>query len=94
MTKEFLEKVYAILVELGGATLDGWQKDAFIQAHLDKEYPCQEWRFGGRLGFGGKYYSRENRVDCYIEDYKGARRDLIAQINTKLKSLKDEINCG
>ena len=66
MTKEFLETVYAILIEFGGAGT-GWEKDAFIQLHLD-EKPCEEYRFGGRLGFGGKYYSRKNRVDCYIED--------------------------
>ena len=45
---------------------------------------CDEWRFMGKLGFGGKYRSGTNRVDCYSEDETPERLDLIKQINIKL----------
>ena len=63
--EEFLQKVYTVLVGLGGASYG--MRASFIDAHLDRE-KCREWRFGGAFGFGGKYRSKTNSIDYYAED--------------------------
>ena len=67
MTVEKANRIYDILVEIGGASTD--YRNDFIYHHTKESNPCEEWRFGGKLGFGGKYRSVDNRVDCYSEDY-------------------------
>ncbi len=66
-------KIYSILVKLGGASER--MRDAFIFYHIDEENRSfQEWRFQGKLMFGGKYRGGENRVDCYSEHSTQERR--------------------
>lgn len=50
---------------------------------------CNEWRFSGHLGFGGKYWSQRNDVTCYQEDMTEERRILIDKTNEKLKEFLD-----
>jgi 5'(3')-deoxyribonucleotidase len=69
-------------VNLGGAP-EG-MRDTFLYAHCH-EVPTREWRFQGSLGFGGKYRSETNRVDCYREDETSKRLELIEQMNEALK---------
>lgn len=78
-----LEKIYEVLVTLGGASPD--MRESFLNNHLDDN--CTEWRFGGHLGFGGKYRSRKNAVDCYPEDRTRERDALIGQINAALAQI-------
>lgn len=90
LTREFAIKVYDILVNLGGASES--MREAFIHAHsLDAydEIPCWEWRFEGKLGFGGKYWSKRNKVDCYQEDENPERLKLIEQINAELAKIPE-----
>lgn len=57
--------------------------------------PCRwghEWRFGGRLGFGGKFHMVAGLrprmyVSCYPEDETPERRDLVAKVNAELAAL-------
>lgn len=90
MTIEKANKIYDLLVSIGGA-YEG-MRDDFVYAHLDKEYPCREWRFGGKLGFGGKYRSYYNTVDCYSEDETPNRLEIIEKLNTALAKLKINTN--
>lgn len=88
MNKDKLNKVYDILVELCGASEH--MRYAFIEYHSNNNEYCgfsHEWRFGGKLGFGGKYRMERNQVDCYQEDETLARKKLIKKINIKLKEI-------
>lgn len=72
---------------MGGAT--EIMRASFLTGHL-KENLCQEWRFQGHFGFGGKYRSLTNKVDCYREDETPERLKRIKEINFKLAK-SDEI---
>lgn len=85
MTKEKANKVYDVLVEIGNAAES--ERNSFVYHHTESEYGCDEWRFGGLLGFGGKYRSKNNRVDCYYEDRDKATSKIIDQINSELSKL-------
>lgn len=83
----WLDSVYAALVSIGGASES--MRGSFIQNHTDAEYPCTEWRFCGHLGYGGKYRSRTNRVDCYSEDETPKRLAIIGELNDALAKLSN-----
>ena len=88
MTKERANKIYDILVRLGGAAENG--RRGFVHSHEGTpQVECEEWRFQGKLGFGGKYWSGQNKVNCYYEDETPAYRELLDQINTELGKLDD-----
>ncbi len=76
-------KVFDVLVKYAGARES--LRDDFVHNH-----PCQEYRFQGNLGFGGKYYSRGNRVSCYQEDETPERAQIIKQTNHHLTLLEIE----
>lgn len=81
----FYQRVYDVLVNLGGAP-EG-MRDTFLYAHCNEVHPTKEWRFQGYFGFGGKYRSETNTVDCYREDETEKRLELIKQINEALENL-------
>ena len=82
---ERFNKVFDLLASIGGA--HEAQRYGFIHAHIDPLYPCDEWRFCGLLGMGGKYRRQKNRVDCYREDETPARLTIIKQLNEALSAL-------
>lgn len=86
MTQEFANQVYDLLVSIGGAYEP--DRDSFIYHHTKSKDGCDEWRFCGKLGFGGKYRSRTNSVDCYREDANEARLKLIDELNCALAKIK------
>lgn len=91
MTIEKANKVYDILVNMGGAAEN--YRDSFIYHHTDNIHGecntlCNEWRFCGKLGYGGKYRSDSNTVDCYLEDETEERLEIIEEINKQLKLIK------
>lgn len=90
MTAEQFSSVYDALVTIGGA--DESMRDNFIHHHTNEEYPCTEWRFCGHLGFGGKYRSRTNKVDCYSEDETPTRAVIMANLNRALAKLQSPNN--
>lgn len=79
------QKIYDLLVSLGGAS--EMMRDSFIYHHCEAEYGCGEWRFQGKLGYGGKYYSRTNRVDSYIKDRTQEGEDIIEKLNILLSEI-------
>jgi hypothetical protein len=49
-----------------------------------------EWRFGGKLGMGGKFHTSNTRrawVSCYPEYENEELRALIVSVNEKLRGL-------
>lgn len=82
MNSEFYNKVWDILVLDGGA----YEPDrfSFVDCFVNKRNT--EWRFQGKLGFGGKYRAK-NTVDCYFEDETPEIKELIRVINYKLDCL-------
>lgn len=88
MTKDLANKIYDVLVHDGGAVED--MRTSFIYHHSDSKEGCDEWRIIGKLGFGGKYRSKYNKVDCYTEDETTQRIELIKEINKKLAQLNIE----
>src|SRR5258708_1529027 len=57
-----------------------------------------EFRFQGRLGFGGKFHASPGLngdrwyVTCYAEDANPKRLHLIDNANTRLAELQEEVN--
>jgi hypothetical protein len=86
MTNEIANKIYDVLVVVGGASKH--MRDSFVYAHTSDEI-CDEWRFSGNLGFGGKYWKKRNLVNYYSEDETKERDILVDKIN---KLLSDIVN--
>lgn len=97
---DFYSKVYDILTDIG-ANSDKPYKENFIEYHnsytndnkLVNEISMKEWRFQGKLGYGGKYYAESNRVDCYTEDYESCKL-MIESTNKKLLTLIESLSIG
>ena len=82
---EFFDKVYNVLIQFGGCNERG--RFDFVYHHARSSEPCDEYRFCGNLGFGGKYRRRTNTVDCYREDETPERIQAIDRLNTELAKL-------
>ena len=78
--------IYDILVHVCGANPDS--REYFVQ-YVGEEHDSgsYEWRFMGRLGFGGKFYMNLDnwRVDCYREDSTPERRKIIEWANEAIR---------
>jgi hypothetical protein len=92
MNKSTANKVYDILVLECGAKED--EREHFIQVQTSEQ--VLEWRFCGRLGFGGKFWRQgssyftggeQMTVDCYPEDETPERKAMIETANAQLKAL-------
>lgn len=86
-TKEQANRVYDVLVKYTGATEA--DRNDFVYHHTDAEHTCNEYRFCGHLGFGGKYWSQSNNVTCYQEDMTNERRIIIEITDKKLEKILD-----
>jgi hypothetical protein len=82
---ENAQKIYDLLVTIGGAAER--MRESFIYHHCEAEDGCGEWRFQGKLGFGGKYYSRMNKVDCYTEDRTQEAENVMEKLNILLSEV-------
>lgn len=94
ITKEQANKVYNILVDMGGALdrfderLGGhYDRNDFIYNVTKEKYPATEWRFQGHFGFGGKYYPSQNRIGYYPENRTDELDELLNEINNKLSEV-------
>ena len=86
MNEERLNAIYDLLVSIGGASET--YRYSFISEHVrNEDFACREWRFCGHLGFGGKYRSQTNKVDCYQEDETPERLAIIEKLNKELAKL-------
>lgn len=81
---DWFSAVFGVLITYAGA--DAEMHHNFVMMHTE-DSPCDEYRFQGLLGFGGKYRRKTNTVDCYPEDLNLERKKLIDQTNTQLKAL-------
>jgi hypothetical protein len=90
--REFLEKVYDLLVEKAGANPK--DRSTFVHYHFEDTSGIRhyEWRFCGLFGFGGKYRAHSNRISCYKEDDTPVRDALMSVINDDLKTLAAEFS--
>ena len=79
---EKAQKIYDLLASIGGAAES--MRESFIYHHCEAKDGCDEWRFQGKLGTGGKYYSRMNRVDSYTEDRTQEVENIINELNYNL----------
>lgn len=77
--------VYDLLVSIGGASEH--ERSNFIYFHCTDKHGCDEWRFMGKLGCGGKYRRKTNTVDCYKEDETPLRIGLITKLNSELQKI-------
>lgn len=64
-----------------------WRKD-FVFHHCRPDFP-KEYRFCGRLGFGGKFWRTNGKfyVNCYTEDETPLRLQIMATANERLANL-------
>lgn len=86
--------VLQILRDACGYCADPYNGKGFVRAITDKDRPCEEWRFIGALGFGGKFRNNGNNdgipyVDCNPEDETPERRAMVDAANTRLRLLFD-----
>ena len=66
LSKEQSNRVYDILVADAGAPES--ERNMFVHAHTDSESEFNEYRFQGKFGFGGKFWSHYLDVNYYSED--------------------------
>ncbi len=90
------ELAWDILVKYAGAyedpKHDARERARFLGSCLDASYPphCAfEYRFGGKLGFGGKFWRQDGSlfVTCYYEDETPGRVAIKNKVNSILKVL-------
>lgn len=89
MEPETANAIYDICVKTCGAS-EG-HRDQFVD-YLTEEHDRYEFRFCGKLGFGGKlYHSRSGTyVSCYSEDETPERRAMIEKANADIRELLPE----
>ena len=92
MNVEQTEAIYKILTTVCQAPAR--QKADFIFYHVQEPHPHGgEWRFGGSLGSGGKFYTPTSNdrmyVNCYNSDETPERQATIQQANAQLAALLD-----
>ena len=80
-------KIYDILIEECGATER--IREMFVYT-MTANNPPIEFRFGGNLGTGGKFYVFSGRwyVSCYPEDRTDEREIAIRFANQKIMTLQ------
>jgi len=78
-----MKDIYDILVRVCGADED---KRLAFNSYLAEPDDFVEWRFQGKLGFGGKFYKIREKmyVDCYLEDKTPEREKIITEANKLL----------
>ena len=97
---EFYHKLYDILQEHADAH-DSW-RDNFVYSFttdLDTPMRCNEYRFQGSIGFGGKLYRDRyfgdergvgvHRVGCYSEEESADNLAKIDKANEAIRGLEE-----
>ncbi len=90
ITNGIAENIWEVLViHAGASTRD---QDAFVTAVTEQD--CQEYRFGGGLGFGGKVFVTSTKwwVSCYKEDETADRLRMVAAANSELVLLRASVD--
>lgn len=84
MPEDLAQKVYDLLKEKCGA--DARLQPEFVYYFCGPN-PGNEFRFQGKLGFGGKFRFPRFTVDCYPEDETPERLEMIKEANKALAQL-------
>lgn len=101
--RAFYGRCWDILVEHAGAYNDekGHQRDNFIFHMMEDDNfgGCMEYRFGGVLGFGGKFRRNSNNdytvyVGYYSEDHTKKLDKVVGVTNTALREAQGEMVGG
>ena len=83
--------VWDILIREAGAADSDVDRFAFLHHTVGQDY-VQEYRFCGRLGFGGKVFLREQgtgwRVYYYPEDRNAEREAICERTNAALREIQ------
>ena len=98
LTKAQAHAVYDVLEAACGARPTGRDHFVYDQTHRH----LSEWRFMGKLGFGGKFWRTTGRradeswgevwrVDQYPEDATDESRAMIADANERLATLQQSL---
>lgn len=84
-------QVYEILRQEVGRSITG--EEDFIFWFEDTCDMNREFRFGGKLGFGGKFYRSGTRwyISCYREDETPEREAIIERTNARLEAFREEV---
>lgn len=85
----FYDEVYSVLVSEVGADNSQFSRSEFICGHVTDK-PYDEYTFGGKLGYNGRYLRVQNAVVCDNVDYTEERMLLIKNANKKLKQIKEK----
>lgn len=88
ITEAQARAVRQILVEECGMSPDDG-RCSFVRIISDTTADCREWRFGGALGFGGKFknWNETPYVDCYREHETPERLAMLDRANARLADL-------
>lgn len=86
LTTEQANAVWDVLIQHAGADEHG--RDDFVRTQTAG--PCDEYRFMGWLGFGGKFWKHSDRwtVTAYPEDWTPGRDAIIAHTDAALAALR------
>ncbi len=92
ITPEQADRAFTLLVAHAGARDDASDREAFVMHVSDPELPCEEYRFCGALGFGGKFRNNGNNggvpyVDYYAESHTERRRIMAQETNFALREI-------
>lgn len=92
--REFYNQVYDLLIREAGARDYIHDQTSFVDAYCKIQYPATEYRFGGKLGWGGKFYRSGDRftVSCYPEDRSVEIDAIIKKVNLGLAALVTTYN--
>jgi hypothetical protein len=82
-------EILRILVEECGWQPSDNDRQMFTHHYDTADHEPLEYRFMGKLGWGGKLHAQGNRlyVTCYPEDYTQARLQMIAAADQRLAEL-------
>jgi hypothetical protein len=90
--REFFRKAWTVLVDHAGASRFPDEEDRFV--FLQSNEHVAEYRFGGKLGFGGKFWRNAGRfyVSAYTEDVKAhpSMQEVVDDVNDRLQRLTRE----
>lgn len=82
--------IYDVLVQMCGA-YEG-DRDSFVLHFCESplEDMTSQWRFGGLLGFGGKFNWIHMSVSLYQDDLTPLRAGIQQRANARLAALRNE----
>jgi hypothetical protein len=89
MNKELAQRVYAVLVDVCGASNDERSQWRFEDA-FEGDHPASQYRFEGSLGYGGKFFFPSFSVSYYCENQTPEGDETCKRANALLEPLRAE----